>query len=70
MSAKLAKRRVEPTWLNHPIYVETYGPEVCELAALANYAPYPEQELALDLLFAIGPDGKSVGFEQIGRAHV
>lgn len=49
--------------MNHPIYVETYGPEVCELAALANYAPYPEQELALDLLFAIGPDGKSVGFE-------
>lgn len=63
MSARLAKRRVEPTWLNHPVYVETYGPEVCEIAALAGFAPYPEQELFLDLLFAIGPDGRSVAFE-------
>jgi phage terminase large subunit-like protein len=63
VSVKLAKRLVEPTWLSHPIYVQTYGPEVAELAALADFAPYPEQELFLDLLFAIGPDGKSVAFE-------
>lgn len=62
-SPRLARRRLEPTWLSHPVYVETFGPEVAELGALANFAPDPEQELFLDLLFAIGPDGKSVGFE-------
>lgn len=63
VTVKLAKRLVEPTWLSHPVYVETYGPEVCELNALADFAPDPEQELILNLLFAIGADGKSVVFE-------
>lgn len=60
---KLAKRRVEPTFLTHPEYLETFGPEVADLCAAANFAPDPEQELILDLIFAIGPDGKSVVFE-------
>lgn len=59
----LARRRVEPTWLSHPDYVETYGPEVADICALAGFAPDPEQELILDLVFAIGPDGKSAAFE-------
>lgn len=59
----LARRLVEPTWLKHPVYVETFGPEVAELCALADFAPDAEQELLLDLLFAIGPDGKSVVFD-------
>lgn len=59
----LARRRVEPTWLSHPDYVETYGPEVAEICALAGFAPDPEQELILDLVFAIGPDGLSAAFE-------
>jgi hypothetical protein len=59
----LARRRVEPTWLSHPDYVETYGPEVADICALAGFAPDPEQELILDLVFALGPDGKSAAFE-------
>lgn len=59
----LARRRVEPTWLSHPDYVETYGPEVADICDLAGFAPDPEQELILDLVFAIGPDGKSAAFE-------
>lgn len=62
-SALLAKRRLEPTWLSHPVYVETFGPQVCDVAAAAGFAPYPEQELLMDLLFAIGPTGRSVSFE-------
>jgi len=59
----LARRLVEPTWLSHPVYVETYGPEVAEICALANFAPDPEQELILDLTFAIGSNGLSAAFE-------
>jgi phage terminase large subunit-like protein len=59
----LAKRLVEPTWLNHPVYVETFGPEVADICDLADFAPDPEQELLLDLIFAIGPDGKSAAYE-------
>lgn len=54
---------VQPTWLHHPVYVDTYGPQVCDVAAAAGFAPYPEQELLIDLLFAVGPDGRSVSFE-------
>jgi hypothetical protein len=72
---RLARRplRVEPLHLTFagrtltstdlPPYVETSGPEVAEICALAGFAPDPEQELALDLLFAIRPDGKSAIFE-------
>jgi hypothetical protein len=49
--------------LHHPDYVETYGPEVADICSLAGFAPDPEQELILDLVFAIGPDGKSAAFE-------
>lgn len=59
----LARRLVEPTWLSHPTYVETYGPEVADICALAGFAPDPVQELILNLTFAIGPDGKSAAFE-------
>lgn len=59
----LAKRCLEPTWLTHPVYVETFGPEVADVAALANFAPDPEQELLLNLLFAIDSTGKCAAFE-------
>ncbi|MBZ5736483.1 hypothetical protein K8Z61_18485 [Nocardioides sp. TRM66260-LWL] len=45
------------------MYLETFGPEVCDVGVEAGFVPDPEQELFLDLLFAIGPDGKSVSFE-------
>jgi len=60
---KLARRLIEPTWESRPTYVETFGPEVCDIAAMAGLEPEPEQARWLDGLFAIGPDGKSVSFE-------
>ncbi|WP_280371143.1 hypothetical protein [Nocardia wallacei] len=63
MTASLAKRRLDPAYFTHPPYVETYGPEVADLGALANFPPDPEQEMALDVLFAIGPDGLPLVFE-------
>lgn len=62
-SAQLAKRRIEPQYLTHPTYVETYGPEVAEVCSWADFPPDPEQELLLDLLFAIDGRGKSAVFE-------
>ena len=65
MKPRLARRplRVEPLHCTYPDYVQTYGPEVADICALANYAPDPEQEMLLDLLFAIRPDGRSAVFE-------
>lgn len=52
----LAKREiVAPAYFSYPEYVETFGPEVCDLATLAGFAPDPEQELALNALFALHP---------------
>ncbi|WP_293311751.1 hypothetical protein [Mycolicibacterium sp.] len=47
---------VPPAYANFPEYVETLGPEVCELAALAGLPPDPEQEMALNVLFALSPN--------------
>ena len=68
--AKLAKRRlVEPDYWTSPHGVRarpepalTYGPEVAELCAKAGYVPDPQQELGLDLVFAIRPDGSPASF--------
>jgi len=62
-TTSLARRRVEPTWLNHPVYVTTSGPAVADLCARAGFAPDAAQEQILDLTFAIGPNGKSAAFE-------
>lgn len=62
-SASLAKRRIDPQYLTHPTYVQTYGPEVAEICSWADFPPDPEQELLLDLLFAIDGRGKSAVFE-------
>lgn len=48
---------VEPAYFHHPPYTETLGPEVADLCAMAGLVPDPEQRLALDVLFALGPDG-------------
>lgn len=47
---------VRPAFSWAPDYAETLGPEVGELAAMAGFAPDPEQQMALDLLFAMKPD--------------
>ncbi|AOE44282.1 terminase large subunit [Gordonia phage Eyre] len=54
---------VEPAYFTHPEYSITLGPEVCEVCADAGFAPDPEQELALNLLFALGPRALPMLFE-------
>lgn len=63
MPSATARRLVSPTYSHVPVYVETFGPEVAELNAAAGFAPDPEQELCLDALFAIGPDGKACVYD-------
>lgn len=62
-NGKLAKRAVEPLHLSHPPYVLTSGPQVAELCSLAGFDPDPEQQLLLDLIFAIDSNGRSAAFE-------
>ena len=62
MSAKLAKRLVTPDHCTHPVWVQTYGPEVCEVNAVAGFAPDPQQEHILDAIFGILPDGRPAEF--------
>lgn len=70
MSKKLAKRLIEPDFWTcphgkrvRPVEALTYGPEVAEVNAEAGMEPDPQQQLALDLIFAINPDGSPVTFE-------
>lgn len=53
----------EPAHRWIPPYSETLGPEVAEICTMAGFAPDPEQQLALDAIFALRPDGKSALFE-------
>lgn len=70
MSRRLAKRKlVEPDYWTcpHGIRVRpdpglTYGPEVAELCDAAGYTPDPQQQLGLDLIFAIRSDGSPSTF--------
>lgn len=54
---------VEPAYFTHPDYHATFGPEVGELAALANFPPDPEQQLVLAPMFGVDRYGKSAAFE-------
>lgn len=70
MKAKLARRLVEPDYWTcphglrtRPETVLTYGPEVADLNAKIGFEPDPQQELCLDLIFAINPDGSPASFE-------
>lgn len=51
-----ALRQVTPAFANFPAYTETLGPEVADLATMAGLTPDPEQELALNALFALSPN--------------
>lgn len=70
MSGRLAKRKlVEPDYWTCPHGVRvrpkpalTYGPEVADLCDQAGFTPDPQQELGLDLIFAIKPDGSPASF--------
>jgi hypothetical protein len=65
--SKLAKRLVSPDlvcphhWAG-PDWVMTEGPMVAELNASAGFAPDPQQELALDMIFAVGANGLPASF--------
>ncbi|WP_134740006.1 hypothetical protein [Nocardioides sp. 503] len=70
MSRSSARRLVEPDYWTcphglrvRPEPIETFGPEVADVCAAAGFAPDPQQELALDLIFAIKPDGSPATFE-------
>lgn len=54
---------VKPAYYWEPPCAETLGPEVADLARLADYAPDEEQELALAAIFALNRYGKSAAFE-------
>lgn len=54
---------VEPAFRSVPTYTRTFGPVVADLAATAGLPPDPEQELALDALFALRPDNTAAAFE-------
>lgn len=54
---------VQPAYMSVPSYHRTLGPEVADLARLANFAPDPEQELVLDGMFAMDKHDRSVAFE-------
>lgn len=54
-----------PDFHTAPTYTQTLGPEVADLCEQVGYAPYPEQRLILDDLFALDPvtPNKSAAFE-------
>ena len=54
---------VEPAYRSAPAFSRTLGPEVADLARLAEFPPDPEQELGLDLIFALNQAGLSAAFE-------
>lgn len=63
MSARLARRAIEPLYETCPDYVLTYGPEVADLNAGAGFVPDVYQEAELDKIFAVDEHGKSAVFE-------
>lgn len=59
---KLAKRLVSPDLVcpdhwSGPDWVLTDGPAVADLNAAAGFPPDPQQELGLDMIFAVGENG-------------
>ena len=54
---------VEPAFFTHPVWSRTLGSEVADLCELAGFVPDPEQRLALDAIFALRPDGKTLTLE-------
>lgn len=57
--AALDNGMVEPAFISLPNWHATLGPEVGRLCTVANYAPDPEQQLALDATFALTAAGRA-----------
>lgn len=60
MATLIRPTLVKPAYFNHPKYTQTLGPEVCDLATLAGFPPDPEQELALNAMFALDPTRRTL----------
>jgi hypothetical protein len=58
-----ASTLVEPAYFSAPPYAKTLGPEVAGICELANFAPDPEQRLALDAIFGMRPNNKVAALE-------
>lgn len=54
---------VEPHHRSGPDFSRSYGDEVSDLAAMVDFAPDPEQQLGLDLLFAVDAQDRAAAFE-------
>ena len=54
-----------PDYWTHPEWKVTLGDEVADVARMAGFAPYPEQQLLLDATFALDlkDPNKSAAFE-------
>lgn len=63
MTGSVTPQLVEPAYRTHPRFTQTLGPEVGDLCAMAGFAPDPEQQLCLDMIFALDGRGKSAAFE-------
>lgn len=64
---------VEPTFSWCPPHVDTYGPQVADLARLAKFEPDPEQQLILDAIFAVDTADKVAALEAavvVGRQNM
>lgn len=64
---KLAKRLVSPDLVcpdhwSGPDWVLTDGPAVADVCAAAGFEPDPQQELGLDMIFAVGENGLPASF--------
>lgn len=68
MATLLRPTLVKPAYFSHPVYSQTLGPEVCDLAARAGFAPDPEQELALNAMFAIDPNRRTLSGQRATAA--
>ncbi|MDQ3432678.1 MAG: hypothetical protein M3467_10765, partial [Actinomycetota bacterium] len=53
---------VVPDHWSGPGWVLTDGPAVADLNATAGFAPDPQQELGLDMIFAVGTNGLPASF--------
>lgn len=58
-----APRLVVPAYAHIPEAAYTDGDQVAQLCDEAHYAPFPEQRLGLDAIFAKDAAGRSVAFE-------
>lgn len=57
------QRLLPPAFHNSPPAAATFGPEVGAFCTQVGMTPDPEQQLVLDDLFAVGPDGLPACFE-------